>query len=102
MLHPLNKHVLIEPIEQESIIASATHIYEEMGIILEIAADLTRISGGVGVEPVKFSPLEKGDKVFFDSWTAAKYPTGEDDKFYWLVPYESIRMVETKDEPIPE
>ena len=42
-------------------------------------------------------PIHVGDMVYFDSWLASKYPTGEGDKTFWLVNYEDIRAVQKAD-----
>lgn len=80
MLTPINNHILIEPVAQESFVASAKETYEEIGIVLDAP---------------EFAEFKVGDRVYFDSWLAAKYPVqGERDKFYWLVQYENIRAYE--------
>lgn len=83
MLRPINNHLLIEPVKHESFLASSDKdVYDEIGIVLE-----------------SYSPQVKvGDKVYFDSWMAAKFPTGEGDKYYWLVKLEDIRAIESNDE----
>ena len=80
-MKPVNKHLLIEPLKHESFISSDQGVYEEIGIVLAIAEDLS----------VK---AKVGDKVFFDPWLAAKYPKN-DKEWYWLVRWEDIRGVES-------
>lgn len=81
-LIPLNGHVQIEPLKHEEFIASSKQTYEEIGIVVA----LPPLPNGA-------IPLTIGDKVYFDSWLAAKYPNGNDG-YYWLVPYENIRAYE--------
>ncbi len=85
MIKPVNGHLLIEPVTHSSFIASAKETYEEVGIIRAVAIEF----------PESFT-VKVGDKVFFDSWLAAKYPKldSEDDEFYWLVKWEDVRGIE--------
>lgn len=78
-MKPINNHVLIEPVKHDSFIASQRQTYEEIGVVIDIADSVTGV--------------KKGDKVYFDSWLAAKYPKN-DTEYYWLVKYEDIRAVE--------
>lgn len=78
MIKPVNGHILIEPVKHESFVASQKETYEEVGVV---------------VDDVNFE-LRKGDKVFFDSYLAAKYPTGEGDEYFWLVKWEDVRAIE--------
>ncbi len=90
MIKPLNNHILIDPIKQDGFISTVAGTYEEAGIVL----DVPDVSFSEGYK------IHAGDTVFFDSWLAAKYPIpGETDKFYWLVPYASIRA---KKDAVPE
>lgn len=77
MLRPVNGHLLIEPLEQESFIPSEQGTYQEIGVVVA--------SGDCG-------DVSPGDKVYFDSWLAAKYPNGRD--FYWLVKWEDVRAID--------
>lgn len=90
-LIPLNGHVQIEPIEQDSFISSSKTAYEEIGKVISVALEVNWV-GDATVPP----RLPLGVKVFFDSWMATKYPDGKQG-FYWLVPYSAIRAYE----PIP-
>lgn len=76
---PLNNHIQIEPEEHQDFIASASSTYDEIGKVIAVAE---------GVDEVW-----PGDRVYFDSWTASKFPTG-DGKFYWLIPYENVKAVD--------
>jgi len=87
---PVNGHLVIEPLVHEGFMASQSDSYEEIGIvkILPLALEM--------LEPKEVSV---GDKVFFDSWLAAKYPVegGKLGEFLWLVKWEDVRLVETPD-----
>ena len=81
---PLNGHVQIIPVEQDTFISSSKTAYEEIGTIVSLDQSLPAEA---------ISTLRIGGKVYFDSWMATKYPDGKGG-FYWLVPYESIRAYE--------
>lgn len=89
--YPINGHIQIEPLKHESFISSQKESYEEIGIVISIASDLTTFTSLISEPKIKI-----GDKVFFDSWLAAKFPKN-DEEFYWLVPYENIRAYETNE-----
>lgn len=86
-LIPVNGHLLIEPVKHESFMASQKGIYEEIGIVVAVASG---INDTVGVSPLLVKPT---DRVFFDSWLAAKFPKN-DNEFYWLVKWEDVRAIE--------
>ena len=88
MIQPVNGHLLIEPLKYESFMASEREVYEEIGIVM--AADW------VHDHPM---PVKIGDKIFFDSWLAAKYPK-EGGGYYWLVKWLDVRAIEH--EQVPE
>lgn len=90
-LIPVNGHLLIEPVAHEEFMASERNTYEEVGVVICEPRDMPELA-----------PLV-GNKVFFDSWLAAKYPKtdGKPDEFYWLVKWEDVRAIEHV-EPIPE
>jgi co-chaperonin GroES (HSP10) len=87
MITPINRHLLIEPMTHESFIASDKETYEEIGTVLSVDSYLT-ISDSF--------PVGVGDRVYFDSWLAVKYPKkdGKDGEFYWLVKWDDIRAIE--------
>ncbi len=96
MIKPVNNHLLIEPITQEFFIATDNTTYQEIGVVIAISDDLyssviTNSSGGVTVGD--FSPVKVGDKVYFDSWLAAKFPKNRDE-FYWLIQWGDVRAIE--------
>lgn len=86
MIKPINGHILIDPVQYDSFIASDKGIYEEIGIVVDYDKMLKDI-----IE------LNIGDKVYFDSWMAAKYPKNNDE-FYWLVKASEVRAVEHNEE----
>lgn len=86
MIIPINNHILIEPLKHESFVSSDRQTYEEVGVVLETFPQ---------------SPAKRGDKVFFDSWLAAKYPTGKGDEYFWLVRSEDIRAIEQDENRTP-
>lgn len=99
MIRPVNGYILIEPLQHESFISSQKDSFEEIGKVLELD------EGIISTPHIAYSssnemalhenPIKKGCKVFFDSWLAGKYPTGEGDKYFWLVHIEDIKAVET-------
>lgn len=94
-LKPVNNHLLIEPLKHEAFIASDREVFEEIGIVVDYGDIFSSYSYTAGnVIPI----VDKGDKVFFDSWCAAKYPKPEGG-YYWLVKWEDIRAVEHAEIP---
>jgi co-chaperonin GroES (HSP10) len=95
MIKPVNGHLLIEPLPQESFIASDRETYQEIGVVIDYDADFeddtTVWTGTTLSKPPQL--INKGDKVYFDSWLAAKFPKDR-DSFYWLVEWSNIRAVE--------
>lgn len=91
MLKPINGHVLVEPLVHESFISSQKETYEEIGTVIDFEGSdfsTSSVDGFTGT-------LQKGCKVYFDSWLAAKYPRKDKEgEYYWLVKYEDIRAVE--------
>jgi co-chaperonin GroES (HSP10) len=83
---PVNGHLLIEPLKNESFMASQRETYEEVGVVVALAEEL-------GIKPV----CGIGDRVFFDSYLAAKYPKNEKEDF-WLVRWEDVRAIEHAEE----
>ncbi len=79
---PVNGHILIKPLEHKSLLPTEKGQYDEIGEVVGFATELT------------ISPLEIGDRVFYDGWLAAKYPTGESDEFFWLVPFKDVRAIQ--------
>jgi hypothetical protein len=99
-IKPVNGHLLIEPLPQESFIASDRETYQEIGVVIDYDEDFdddTQVWTGTAVaQPPKL--INKGDKVYFDSWLAAKFPKDK-DSFYWLVKWEDVRGVDYAEIP---
>ena len=91
-IQPINNHLIVEPVEHESFIASSKGTFDEIGVVRAVPIEW-ELYPGTGLVEGK-QPVVVGDKVYFDSWLAAKYPTGEGDKTFWLVNYEDIRAVQ--------
>ena len=84
-IQPINNHLIVEPVEHDRFISSTKGTYEEVGVVIAVPFESPK------------AIVQIGDKVYFDSWLAAKYPTGEGDKTFWLVNYEDIRAVQKAD-----
>jgi len=100
MIKPVNGHLLIEPVKHETFMASSRETYEEIGVVIEYDKaitgeyeDGTSVTYTTGVVPMR-PKVQKGDKVYFDAWLAAKFPGKDPDTFLWLVKWEDIRAVE--------
>lgn len=109
-MKPINGHVLIQPLEQKhSVVFTAKEIFEEIGIVLDFDTNLTEpqtvFSNMSSTAPtpmeVNVPFLQRGMKVYFDAWMAAKYPNPEKQgEFFWLVKYEDIRAIEDVEQPL--
>lgn len=86
MIKPVNGHLLIEPIKHEQFIASQTDTYQEIGKVVDNGLK----DGGRAANDYP----AVGDKVYFDSWLAAKFPGDKEGDYYWLVKWEHVRAVE--------
>ncbi len=111
MIKPINGHILIEPIPRESFVYSEQSTFDEVGIVVD-CGDENLVPEGTP-SPFQSTPqlpwmpppvtLVKGDKVYFDSWLAAKYPKSQDSKeHYWLIPFSSVKAYEPADAPLSE
>jgi hypothetical protein len=90
-MKPLNKHLMIQPLETNTFMASDRTTYQEVGVVVD--EDPT-IRGGLGEAGSMIGKL-----VYFDSWLAKKFPVkGETDKFVWFVEYKDLVAYE----PLPE
>ena len=98
MIKPVNGHLLIEPVVTESFMAQQQGTFQEIGVVIAVDEALngaTRITGSTAVyEHGHLGIIKTGDRVYFDAWLAAKYPTGKGDEFYWLVKWEDVRAIE--------
>lgn len=83
---------MIEPLKHESFIASEKSSYEEIGVVVSLGDRVSFSHATTSPSnPTEFSWLDIGDKVFFDSWLAKKYPRSDSPgDFYWLVKFEDI------------
>lgn len=83
MIQPLNKHVLIEPVKHDDFVQTQRESFEEIGVVMSFDEVLDGQEG-----------MMVGNKVYFDSWLAVKYPKATTGEFFWLVKYEDIRAYE--------
>lgn len=94
---PVNGHLLIKPLEHKTFLPTEKGTFEEIGIVLELPATLC------GSSTSEYGHVEKGDRVYFDGWLSAKFPTGQEDEYFWLVPYKDVRAIQKNEkDQIPE
>lgn len=79
IFQPLNGHVEIQPDEQNTIVQQRDTTFEERGVVMSVAQEVTKI--------------RVGERVYFDSWLCSKF-TDSTGKIRYLVPEENIRAVE--------
>lgn len=113
MMKPINSHVLIQPlIQQRGIALTSKETFEEIGVVIDFDADLAApqtVFSNNSISSTNGTPMEvnvpflqKGCKVFFDAWLAAKYPNPEKQgEYFWLVKYEDIRAIEHAEQSLP-
>lgn len=99
MIKPVNGHLIIEPIVHDEFIASQNSTFQEIGTVVAFDEDMKLPVAKIGEDGYTVSAdlrIKKGDKVYFDSWLAAKYPKADskDGEFYWLVKWEDVRAIE--------
>lgn len=87
---PLNNYVQIEPQVKEDFISSSTESYNEIGKVIALPNQVAIDGKRYFSEDLS---LKVGDRVYFDSWMASKYPDGRGG-FYWLVPFDNIKAYE--------
>ena len=89
-IKPVNGHLIINPRVHSTFLPTEKGMFEEIGI--------------VAARPwYKFWWPRRGDEVFFDSWLSSKYPTGEGDEYFYLVPFKDIRAIKKHEaNPLPE
>ena len=90
MIQPVNNHLLIKPVEHVTFVATENDVYEEIGEVLNADSELLSVDGTTPT-PAK---VKIGDKVYFDSWLAAKFPGETEGEHYWLIKWEHIRAIE--------
>lgn len=99
-IHPINNHLIVEPLARDSFISSHRSSFDEIGVVIAIDSNIGGLkqsgngSDGQPLYVVEGNVIEVGDRVYFDSWLASKYPTGEEDKTFWLINYDDIRAVQ--------
>lgn len=93
-MRPVNNHLLIQPVSHETFVATAKDVYEEIGVVLDYDRGINTFTG---VEEVSV-----GDRVYFDSWLAAKYPAEKEGEFYWLVEWQHVRAVDNAPHSLPK
>jgi len=82
-MKPLNNHLMIQPLETDSFMATQKTTYEEVGLVLATEDHLKEMIGC---------------HVYFDSWLAKKFPVkGKTNEFVWFVKEEDIVAYE----PVP-
>lgn len=86
MITPVNGHLLIDPVKHDSFVVSQRETFEEIGVVVALPSIFSEL-------PKEDIP-EVGDKVYFDSWLASKYPHSDGEGFFWLVPFEDVRAIE--------
>ena len=82
-IKPINGHLLISPVKHTDFVEGGSS-FDEIGEVLAL--------------PNNESPFDKlkiGDKVYFDSFLVAKYPSADPEKPFWLVKFEDCRAVES-------
>lgn len=83
-MKPLNSHLMIQPLETDSFMATQKTTYEEVGVVIDAAES---------------GKLLIGCHVYFDSWLAKKFPVkGKPGEFVWFVKFEDVVAYE----PLPE
>jgi len=92
MIQPVNGHILIKPEKHESFMSQQHETYEEIGVVMSLPMEWEMIPG-TGI-PLESSPVNINDKVYFDAWLAAKFPSEKEGEYYWLVKWEDVRAVE--------
>ena len=107
MIEPINDHVLIKPLEHKTFLPTEKGQYDEVGIVVSMGHN----DYGFLLNLFYYffrnqysCVLSVDDKVWFDGWLASKYPTGEGDEVFWLVPFKDIKAVEKQngENKIPE
>lgn len=85
MITPINGHLLIKPLEHKTLLPSERETYEEVGTVIGVPR----------LWWLMFWRPQVKDKIFFDSWMAAKYPDpNNSDESVWLIPFQDIRAVQ--------
>jgi hypothetical protein len=101
MITPVNGHILIEPLAHKTYLPSVDgkDTYEEVGVVIKVPEHTCL--NGTDLK-CNYWEVHGGERVYFDSWLASKYPTGDEDKFFWLVNWSDVRAIERNENPIPK
>jgi len=95
-ISPVNGHLIVDPIPFDDFMQSAKQTYSEIGVVTAVPREweiLHEMDRRVKV----------GERVYFDSWMAAKFPKeGEHDAYYWLIKWEDVRAVEYAEPQVSE
>ena len=95
-IKPINGHLLIKPKVHRTLLPTGERdVYEEIGIVIGVPGE---IEGTIEFPVLGDEIPEIGDEVYFDKWLSAKFPTGEGDEFFWLVPFKDVRAIKRHEE----
>ena len=86
---PINGHLIVKPVKHESLLPSEKDLFEQIGEVMSIC-DLSNVAGTSSEVP------NIGERVYFDPWQVGKYPSGEGDEEFWVVPFKHIKAIERK------
>lgn len=90
MIIPVNGHLIVKPKANKTFLPTEKGTFQEIGEVV-LVANLVSEVNTFGEMP------EIGDEVYFDSWLSAKYPTGEGDEEFYLVPWKDVRAIKRKE-----
>lgn len=80
-MKPINSQIQIEPETIDEFMVSVKAKYDEIGRVVAV--------------PEEVKVIKPGDRVFFDSWQASKFPKDDKGNFFWFVPFDSIKAYES-------
>lgn len=102
MIIPVNGHLIVKPKTNKTFLPTEKGTFQEIGIVEAIPQVMTGSYMGVISYRNEFD-VNIGDEVYFDSWLSAKYPTGEGDEEFYLVPWKDVRAIKKHEtNKIPE
>lgn len=93
MITPVNGHLIIQPRESKTYLPTDRGTFEEIGIVIAIAEDVLQASSPLAALSTKEAKVKIGDEIYFDSWLSSKYPTGDGDEEFYLVPWKDVRAI---------
>ena len=97
-IKPVNGHILIKPLEHKTFLPTEKGTFQEIGVVVDMSEEL-KSHNKIAFLEYNFTfykvdaKVEIGDEVYFDSWLSAKYPTGEGDGEFYLVPFKDVRAI---------